>query len=262
MFAARRSLTHARVVLTGASSGIGRAVAVELAKRQTRLVLTARRQPQLEELVAEVESCGGQARMVVGDITDGETRDRLFEVASQAFDGVDILINNAGVGGLGAFATADETRLRQIMEVNFFAPAELIRTALPLLRGSQDGLIVNVGSVLGHCAVPKKSEYCASKFALHGLNDALHMELAREHIDVLLVSPSTTSGEFFDKALRSEGEPASNPWAMTPSAVARCVVRAMEHRRREVILSSGGKLLVWADRLFPGFMSGLLSRRG
>ena len=93
------------------------------------------------------------------------------------------------------------------MEVNFFAPAELIRAALPLLRAGRRPLIVNIGSVLGHVAVPHKSEYCASKFALHGLSDALRAELSREGIDLLLVSPSTTESEFADHVVETDGRP-------------------------------------------------------
>src|SRR6185503_10392011 len=95
---------------------------------------------------------------------------------------------------------ADEARLRQVFEVNLFAPAEFIREALPALRTGTTPIVVNVGSVLGHRAVPEKSEYCASKFALHGLTDALRSELAASQVDVLLVSPSTTESEFFERA--------------------------------------------------------------
>jgi short-subunit dehydrogenase len=121
------------------------------------------------------------------------------------------LVNNAGIGAIGPFAEASPERLRKIMEVNFFAPAELIRSALPLLEAGKRPLIVNVSSVLGHRGIPKKSEYCASKFALHGFSDALRCELAPRGIDVLLVSPSTTATEFFDNVIeggrRRKGHP-------------------------------------------------------
>ena len=235
---------------------------MELASRQARLVLTARRQDRLDTLAAQVHDLGGEAFVVAGDITAPEVRERVVETASAALGGLDILINNAGVGGIGTFASAPSTRLRHLMEVNFFAAAELMRMSLPSLRASQDGLVVNVGSVLGHCAVPMKSEYCASKFALHGLNDALRMEFAKEGVDVLMISPSTTKSEFFQKAITSEGTAASNSAAMSSTRVASYIVRAMIRRRREVILSPGGKLLVWADRLCPSLLSRLLMRWG
>jgi len=258
VFRAKRNLSDRRVLITGASSGIGEALALRLSKSRARLLLTARRRERLDLLTTQIHQQGGEAHFYPGDITNPELRRELLAVSKHKLGGLDILINNAGVGGIGTFSSADEARLRQIMEVNFFAPAELIRSALPMLCESEDGLVVNVGSVLGHCAVPKKSEYCASKFALHGLTDSLRMELAEKRVDVLLVSPSTTSSEFFDQALRSEGDAARNDTSMTPATVARHIVCAMQQRRREVILSFGGKLLVWADRLAPGLMNRLL----
>lgn len=258
----KHQVTNRSILVTGASSGIGRAVALNLAARENRLALTARRADRLEVLADEVRALGSQALVVAGDITDSGLRSDLLKRMQNEFGGLDLLINNAGLGGIGTFASADEARLRQIMEVNFFAPVELTRAALPMLRSSDDGVIVNVGSVLGHCATPKKSEYCASKFAMHGLTDALRIELSADGIDVLLVSPSTTSSEFFDQAMRSAGKAATNKNPMSPEEVARHLVRAVELGRREVILSWGGRLLVWADRLVPGIVSQLLGRYG
>jgi short-subunit dehydrogenase len=149
------------------------------------------------------------------------------------------------------------------MELTFFAPVELIRSALPLLQAGQKPIIVNVASVLGHRAVPKKSEYCASKFALHGMSDALRAEFARLGIDVLLVSPSTTLTEFFDVA---QGDKHKLPWlkipGMTADDVARQTLKAIRAGRHEVILSPGGKLLVWFDRLCPPLVNRLVARWG
>ena len=137
------------------------------------------------------------------------------------------------------------------MEVNFFAPVEFTRAVLPMLKRSSYALIVNVSSVLGHRAVPFKSEYCASKFALHGFSDALRAELARDKIDVLLVSPSTTQSEFFDHVLGNKEKPRGRFGAMTPAKVARRIAWAMRSGRHEIILPFGGRLLVWLDRLCP-----------
>ena len=262
MFASKRNLAHKRILLTGASSGIGRALAMALSQEKATLILTARREDRLAELAAAIQREGTEAHFLAGDIADPELRTQLLDAAAECFGGLDVLVNNAGVGGLGTFASADAARLRRIMEVNFFAPAELMRGALPLLAASQDGLIVNVGSVLGHVAVPKKSEYCASKFALHGLTDALRMELAEDGIDVLLISPSTTRSEFFDRALRSQGEAASHGRSMSVEQVASRIVNAIKHRRREIILSTSGTALVWADRLFPTILGRVLRRYG
>ena len=195
---ARRSIDGSRAIITGASSGIGRAIAAEMARRGARVVLTARRADRLEQLAGELRQQGAVAYCVAGDITEADVRQQVLAAAQEHLGGLDILVNNAGIGAIGPFAAATEQQLRRVMEVNFFAPAELMRLALPLLRLAERPIIVNIGSVLGHRAVPKKSEYCASKFALHGLSDSVRAELAGEAIDLLIVSRSTTRSEFFD----------------------------------------------------------------
>ena len=258
---ARRSIADVRAIVTGASSGIGRALVSELVCGGARVVGLARREDRLREL-ADTLAATDRFAWIVGDVTRREDRLAAIELCRQRFGGLDTLVNNAGVGAQGPFAEADEARLRQIMEVNFFAAAEFVRAALPHLREAKRPLIVNVGSVLGHTAVPGKSEYCASKFALHGLTDALRIELGREGIDVLLVSPSTTSSEFFNVAIDGTPGATSLTGAMTPESVARRIVVAMRGGRREIILSASGKLLVWLDRLCPPLASWALRRWG
>jgi len=184
----------------------------------------------------------------------------VIETARREFSGLDALVNNAGSGALGRFDAADEARLRQIMEVNFFAPAEFIREALPHLRKGNKPIVVNVGSVLGHRAVPEKSEYCASKFALHGLSDALRAELAPHGIDVLLASPSTTESEFFDVAAGKLTKSPAQFGAMRAETVARLIAVAIAAGRHEIILSASGNLLVWLDRLCPPLADAIVAR--
>jgi len=258
---ARRSIRGMRTIVTGASSGIGRELALELGRGGAKLIVTARRAERLQDLLDALSDLQVEAHAVVGDIVEPATRNALLDAAEEHYGGLDTVINNAGIGALGPFVDADEERLRRIMEVNFFAPLELVRLAVPMLRGGNRPLIVNVGSVLGHRGVPKKSEYCASKFAMHGFSDALRCELAADGIDVLLVSPSTTSSEFFDNAIGKEARATTFGWTtMSPRAVARQAVRAIQRGRHEIILTLGGKLLVWLDRLCPPLMNRLLAR--
>lgn len=259
----RPNLAQSRWLITGATSGIGRAVALELGKAGAKLLLTGRRQDRLEQLCEELSLAGCECSYVVGDIADTATRKGLMAAIDERWQALDGLVNCAGVGAMGPFESADEGRLRKIFEVNFFAAVELIRESLHLLRNGQRPIIVNIGSVLGHCAVPLKSEYCASKFALHGFSDALRMELRPQGIDVLLVSPSTTDSEFFDAAIEDRVQ---KNWKgrrpMSPQTVARQTLRAIRTGRREIILSAGGKALVWLDRLLPSLASRILSRFG
>jgi short-subunit dehydrogenase len=260
----RRQIANARALVTGASSGIGREIARELARRGAKVLVTARREERLTELVAELNAHQQDACALAGDITSAAFRAELLQHARDRFGGeLDILVNNAGAGAIGAFSESSEETLRRIMELNFFAPVELIRAALPLLRAGTKPIIANVSSVLGHRAVPKKSAYCASKFALHGMSDALRAELAPQGIDVCLISPTTTRSEFFDVA---EGDASKLPWlkipGMSSAAVGRAAVKAIRAGRHEVILSPGGKLLVWADRLCPPIVNRLVGRLG
>jgi short-subunit dehydrogenase len=258
---ARRAIDDLRAIVTGASSGIGRALVIELVRRGAKVIAMGRRADRLQSLGSEV-AAPDRYRFVVGDVTQHEDRFAAIEMASREFGGLDCLVNNAGVGALGRFDAADEQRLRRVMEVNFFAPAEFIREALPLLKGGDQPIIVNIGSVLGHRAMPEKSEYCASKFALHGFSDTLRAELAPLGIDILLVSPSTTTSEFFDVAAGQATKLQGRFGAMSAESVARHAVAAIAAGRHEIILSFGGKLMVWLDRLCPSLADWLAARWG
>lgn len=247
-------------VVTGASSGIGRALTERLLSKNAHVVAVARRADRLNEIVA-----GDPSRLykVVGDVTDVEIRTCILETALGIRHGeVDLLVNNAGVGAIGPFADATEDRLRKIMEVNLFAPAELSRMFIPALRRGRAPVLCNIGSVLGHRAVPAKSEYCASKFAVHGWSDSLRAELGKEGIQVTLVSPSTTRSDFFDVLIDTDPNQKSKSMGSWPAErVAAVTLSAIEKRRDEVICSVPGKLLVWADRVCPPLMNWILREK-
>lgn len=260
---ARRKLENKRVIITGASSGIGFELARQLSKEKCRLALNARREDRLLDLASTIEAAGGRAITVVGDITAPETQAALIERTVEMFGGVDILINNAGIGAIGEFQSANQDRLRKIMEVNFFAPAELTRLALPELHKGHQPIVVNISSVLGHRAVPLKSEYCASKFAMHGWSDALRAELTEQKIDVLIVSPSTTDSEFFDSVIEdTTGKNWKLSTAQTPAKVAQKTIKAIKRGKHEIILTFSGRSLVWLDRLLPSLANKIVSRFG
>jgi short-subunit dehydrogenase len=254
-----RVLDGRRILITGASSGIGRALACALVRYRPVLMLTGRRSERLAQLNRQLAAADSTVYTLAGDITRPEFRQQLAGACQSQMGGLDILVNNAGVGAHGPFADSSSSRLHHIMEVNFFAAAELIRATLPLLQSGCQPAIVNVGSVLGHRAVPGKSEYCASKFALHGFSDSLRAELAPRGIDVLHVCPSTTETEFFDQLIGGR-VPGARRRGMAPDVVARHMIRALQKRRSEIVLSPSGKLLVWIDRLWPSLANWLVAR--
>jgi short-subunit dehydrogenase len=259
----RRRLTDRHALVTGASSGIGRALAIELARQGVDVVLLARRRERLQEVAADIAQFGRRAAIVVGDVTDAEARRRALEAARNELGGLDILVNNAGTSAHGRFADGDPARLRPIMEVNFFAAVELIRESLPLLRAGRQPVVVNIGSILGKRGCPHKSEYSASKFALQGFSEAIRPEFARLGIDLLMVVAGPTDTEFFQHLIDEHGD---LPWRDTkpvpPERVARAIVRAVQRGRREITPSCRGWLLVIANRLFPGIVEKIMSRYG
>jgi short-subunit dehydrogenase len=260
---AQRRLTGLRAIVTGASSGIGRALAIELARHGVNVVLFARREERLAEVVQHVEQLGRRAVAIAGDVTDPAARRRAIDAARNELGGLDILVNNAGVAAHGRFAEADPARLRPIMEVNFFAPVELIREALPLLRAGRQPLVVNIGSILGRRGCPHKSEYSASKFALHGFSEAIRPELARLGIDVLVVAAGPTETEHFDTLIEDQGElPWGNPRRKPAAMVARDVVRAIQQGQHEVITSRRGRLWLLLNRLAPRLVDRIMAKYG
>jgi len=262
---AKRSINGLRTIVTGASAGIGRQIVLQLAKAGGHCVATARREEPLLALAEEVRqigsSTGAKIEIVTGDVTSADVRRAMRDKAVEAFGGLDAVVNNAGVGAFGRFDESDEARLRQIMEVNFFAVAEMTREALPLLKQGDRSIVVNVGSILGHRAIPRMNEYCSSKFALRALSETLRVEFSTLGIDVLLVSPGTTETDFYDQVVHGRG---NVPWnkgkGVTAETVAKATVKAMARGKREIIPNGPGNMLVWASKRVPGIIDRVLKR--
>lgn len=261
---ARRTLANSRILLTGASRGVGRELARELAKRHAHLLIVARSGETLRPLTAELVALGASSAVAhAGDVTDAEFRGKIVDQIRNSWGALDVLVNNAGVSAHGHFDDHDSAVLRQIMEVNFYAPAELTRLVLPLLAAGDDSLIVNIGSILGHRGMPYNSEYSASKFALRGWSEALRTELHGRGIDVLLVSPGTIDTEFFDHLLaKTDSVPWGKQKGISPEAAARQIVRAMELRRSEIYPNWRGRLLVAVNRWAPKLVDRVMNRFG
>jgi len=257
----RLDLRGARTILTGASSGIGWALVHQLARQGARLVLASRDQARLDALAAELRAQGGEAVVVPTDVTDAGQRTRLVETALTSFGGLDVLINNAGVGAMGFFVDAKEDVLRRVFEVNFFATTELTRLALPHLERGHNAMVVNIASVLGRRAIPGCTEYCASKFALVGWSEGLRAELASRGVGVLVVCPGSIETSFRQNLLESRLRFGYyKRQRMTAERCAQLIVQAMQQRRHEVVITGRARLMVWANRLVPWLLDGFLAR--
>jgi short-subunit dehydrogenase len=259
---ARRKLTGLRVLITGASQGIGRALALAAAKRGSRVLASARSPELLASLAAEVRAAGGVIETVAGDVTNPEDRRALVETAQRVYGGLDVLVNNAGIGATGHFFEASPERLRAIMEVNVFGLIEMTRACLPLLYKGLTPAIVNISSIAGKVALPARSEYSASKFAVQGFSEALRAELNKDGIDVVIVSPGLTQTNFSKNMLEQKARMAVDHMrGMTAEAVAEATLRALERGSPETSLSMAGKWIVLFKQYLPWFVSWVIRRK-
>jgi short-subunit dehydrogenase len=260
----RRKLRGKAILLTGASRGIGRCTAERLGREGARLVVTARSNIELEELASQLRSAGVEAHALPADLTSPSERERLVRTTVEMLGGLDVLVNNAGLCSFGEFATSSEDILRRIMEINFFAPVELIRLCLPHLTASHNRpAVVNVTSICGRRGIPSFPEHCASKFALVGLTEALRGELARFGVDVVLVVPGLVRPDDFERhLLRDEGRIYLN-WAgaQAPDKVARGIVRALRKGWYETVVGWTALQVHRANRFFPWLMDWILARK-
>ena len=249
---ARRKLEGLRVLVTGASQGIGRALCVLAARKGCRVLAAARSQALLDELAAEVKAAGGILATVAADVTKPEDRAAMVEAAQQHFGGLDVLVNNAGIGATGHFMDSDPQILRTIFETNFFGLIETTRAFLPVLKEGNAPAIVNISSVIGKRALPGRSLYSASKFAVAGFSESIRAELAKDGIDVLVVSPGLTQTNFSKNMLEQKAKiQLDHLRGMTSEEVAEAILKAMAKGTTDVTLTFKGKLLVLVNRFFP-----------
>lgn len=258
----RRRLEGARIVITGASQGIGKSLAEEAARRGMRVLAAARSAPLLRELADQVRAQGHQLETVVADVTNADDRRRMVEATVEFFGGLDILVNNAGIGATGHFAEVSPERLRKIMEVNFFGLTETTRAFLPLLKRGQKPAIVNISSIAGKRGIPARSEYSASKFAVQGFSEALRCEVAKDGIDVLVVCPGLTQTNFSQNMIEQKARlQMDHMRGMTSEEAASAILKAIRRGRNESWLTFQGKLMVLVSRFFPRLADRVAARR-
>jgi short-subunit dehydrogenase len=246
----RRQLTGLRAIVTGASSGVGRAVATELLARGGCVLATARRGDRLTDLGHSFPSTGVGRRYASasGDITDPRFRERLVEVAIERLGGLDLVVTAAGSGAIGPLADMPAGTFQHVLDLDLVAPADLVRIALPHLAAGHDPAILLIGSILGYHPLPLHAAYCAAKAGVVALAGSLRTELRRQGIEVLLASLGPTESEFWDALLTGERPAWSRGKPLSAATTARAIVTALERRRPEVIPGWRAKAFVWAAR--------------
>lgn len=266
----RRDVRGRVVLLTGASRGIGRRAAERLAKLGAILALTARSTDDLMKLVSELKAGGAQAEAFPGDLTKPDDRERIVSQTVARFGQLDVLINCAGVCSFGEFNTSSEAIVRKVLEVNFFAPVEMIRVAAPHLTRSYETArddwkpaIVNVASICGRWGIPSMSEHCASKHALVGVTESLRGEFERFGIDVLLVLPGLVRSDDLQKhLLRNEGKIHLDFVGAQPSdEVADAVVRSLLKNWKETAVGFTSWWVWFGKRMFPRAVRFFMQRK-
>jgi short-subunit dehydrogenase len=250
-----RDIRGKTVIVTGASSGIGRRTAWAFGRAGCRVAVIARRSGLLETLAESIESCGGTALVLPADLGDADEAAATGRRALEAFGSVDILVNNAGVGYTGLVDEIPVEEYRRLMDVNFLGAVALTKSVLPAMRAQRSGHIINVSSVIGARATPLSSAYCATKFALNGFTEALRVEVTPDHIDVSLVQPGLTRTDFGSVAERGTRYARARPslrqrFAQSPEHVAAVIVQCARHPRRRITLTAGGRLLL-GDAVAP-----------
>jgi short-subunit dehydrogenase len=247
-------------IVTGASAGIGRSLALKLAEQGAKVALAARRVDRLEQIAGECRQRGGEALVIPTDVSDEDQCRTLIDKSIAAFGRLDMLINNAGLSASALLEDFPDLCLfKHVMAVNFYGAVHCTYYALPYLKQAR-GRIVTISSLGGKSAIPYNTPYIASKYALHGFCDSLRMELVQSGVSVSVICPSWVATEFHESQMDKNGVPRGSRGraiytrrTMTADRCAEIVLEAARKRRREVLMAPG-TLAVWLKVLAPGLL--------
>ena len=242
------------VIITGASSGIGKALAFEFARRGAKIVLASRSgvsDPELFKISSEILN-------LRTDVTKESDCEMLIQKTIERFGHIDILINNAGISMRALFSEVNLDVIRQLMDTNFWGTVYCSKYALPHLIESQ-GSLVGVSSIAGYKGLPGRTGYSASKFAMQGFLEVVRIENLKKGLHVLIACPGFTASNIRNVALSKDGTsqeetPLDEGKLMTAEEVACKIVKAIEHKKDRIILTTQGKLTVLLNKFFPKFM--------
>ncbi len=247
----------ALALVTGASSGLGREMVRQLVQdRAVTVLATARRLDRLEQLADELPP--GSVHILAGDLGDAGFRDRLWEWATEFPGGLDLLINNAGMGHYAEFADQDAHAIRQIMELNVMALMDLSQKAARYMRARGRGQILQISSVLGFEGIPYSAVYVASKHAVNGLVKSMKYELRGTGVRVWAACPGRTASEFTSRALAASGGPAGIPTGEPTPRVVRAILRGIDGKKTFLVPSwlawAGLTAAQWCPPLYDWFV--------
>ena len=257
----KKCLNNKVVVITGASSGIGEAMAREYAKAGAKVVLGARQAEKLEALCQEIKATGGKAEWVATDVTKQEDCKALIDKAVEAFGGIDVMICNAGISMRALFDDLDLSVLHRLMDVNFWGTVYCTKYALPYLQKSK-GSLVGISSVAGIHGLPGRTGYSASKFAMTGFLETIRVENLKKGLHVMIACPGFTASNVRFSALTADGTqqgstPREEGKMMTPEKVAHIVARGIKHRKRLCLMEAEGRATHFVKKFAPALVDKL-----
>ncbi len=246
------------VVVTGASSGIGEAMAREYAKMGAKVVMGARREEELKRVAAGIEAAGGKVAYAACDVVNEEDCKRLIETAVEAFGGIDVLICNAGLSMRALFDDCDLKVLHRLMDVTFWGTVNCTKYALPWLQKSK-GSLVGISSVAGIHGLPGRTGYSASKYAMTGFLDTIRVENLKKGLHVMTACPGFTASNVRFSALTADGSqqgstPREEGKMMTPEEVARIVAKGIRRRKRLCLMEAEGRATHFVKKFAPGLV--------
>lgn len=252
------------VIITGGSSGIGKACALRFGKDGGRICISGRNEERLSEAAKELEAKGVEVMAVASDVSNENDCVRLINETLNKYGRIDVLINNAGLSMRSLFKDVEIQVIRQLMEVNFFGTVYCTKYALkPLLK--HGGTVVGISSIAGFQGLPGRTGYSASKFAMQGFLDALRLENHNTGMNVLTVCPGYTESNIRNTALVADGSeqgesPRDEQKMMTSEEVADHIYKAVKDRKKKIILTTQGKLSYWLGKLMPNLVDSLVRK--
>lgn len=250
------NLQNRTIVLTGASGGIGRAVAKALAQQGAKLILVGRHADSLQALAGQLP---GQHRIAVADVASDSGR-QLVEHQCREVGGIDLLVNLAGTLDFRLFENQPEQVIEQIIITNLLSPVLLTRRLLPLLKARPEAAVVNVGSTFGSIGHPGFTTYCSSKFGLRGFSEALRRELADTSVKVFYLAPRATATSLNSDAVNALNEALGNK-TDSPQQVAEALLQLVTSDRHQHFMGWPEKLFVRINALFPGVVHSALVKK-
>lgn len=256
------SLKDKVVLITGASSGIGEALAIEAASRGAKLMLAARNTEKLSHLTTKLKAKGIEAYFTKTDVSQEADCKHLIDETLKKFHKIDVLINDAGISMRAVFNEVDLAVIKQLMDTNFWGTVYCTKYALPHLL-QQKGTVSSVSSVAGLKGLPGRTGYSASKFAILGFMESLRIENLHTGLHVLMAFPGFTASNIRNTALAADGSqqgesPRDEAKMMSAEEVARRIINAIEKRKRTILMTNQGKFAVYFNKFWPALTDRLV----